>query len=96
MNNAAEKVTIMFRAQVQERCQLQYAKSDNIHKWTSQWINSANLQPQNLDTFRMAKSVSVQVSQNLLAVCPPKHSSIPWRLPHQQRLDSRLYRLKFS
>jgi hypothetical protein len=36
MNTSTEKVPMMFRTQVQGRCQLQSAKSDDIHKWTLQ------------------------------------------------------------
>jgi CRISPR-associated protein Cmr6 len=50
MNDAAEDVPMMFRAQIQGRCQLQYAQSSDIHKWKSQWIDSAKPQLHNLDT----------------------------------------------
>ena len=31
-------VPLMFRAQVQERCQLQYVKSGDIQQWKEQWV----------------------------------------------------------
>lgn len=64
-NFAAENVPMMFRAQVQGRCQLQYAQSGDIHKWKSQWIDSAKPQAHNLDTpetTEISQSKSYKIS----------------------------------
>lgn len=42
--NAAKKIPMMFRAQIEGRCQLQYVKTQDAVRWTDEWIQEAYLQ----------------------------------------------------
>ncbi|MGF1479975.1 MAG: RAMP superfamily CRISPR-associated protein [Cyanophyceae cyanobacterium] len=41
----ADKVPLMFQAQTEGRCQLQYAASEDAQRWASEWIEKAESYP---------------------------------------------------
>jgi len=44
-SNVDDKVPMMFRAQVNGRCQLQYAQSEHIQTWKHEWTEAAATKP---------------------------------------------------
>ena len=42
--NTASKIPMMFRAQIEGRCQLQYAQSDDVERWADEWVREATVQ----------------------------------------------------
>jgi CRISPR-associated protein Cmr6 len=57
----AESVPMMFRAQIQGRCQLQYAQSDHSERWTEEWLEGSHPNPPQYEDNAL-KSYQIQIS----------------------------------